>query len=69
MSEFISPSFISYEVEYTNTKPWNNTNLGSGKTVISLPAGSTSVKARLKRAIERKINSLGVRIDSITEVK
>ena len=62
------PSFIDYEVEYTNMKPWNNTNLGTGKTTISLPAGSSSVKAHLKRAVERKINSLGVRIDSFKEV-
>ena len=60
--------FTSYEVEYTNVKPWNNTNLGSGKMVVSIPTASSSVKAKLKRTIERKINSLGVRIDSFKEV-
>ena len=63
------PNFIDYEVEYTNVKPWNNTNLGSGKMVISvLEGGNSSVKAKLKKAIEKKINSLGVRIDSFKEV-
>ena len=62
------PDFISYEVEYTNIKPWNNQNLGSGKMIVSIPAGSASVKAKLKRTVERKINSLGVRIDSFKEV-
>lgn len=62
------PSFIDYEVEYTNVKPWNNTNLGSGKMVVSIIEGSSSVRAQLKKAIERKINSLGVRIDSFKEV-
>ena len=62
------PDFIDYEVEYTNIKPWNNTNLGSGKMVVSIPSGSSSVKAKLKRTIERKINSLGVRIDSFKEI-
>ena len=60
--------FTSYEVEYTNVKPWNNTNLGSGKMVVSIPTASSSVKAKLKRTIERKINSLGVRIASFKEV-
>ena len=60
--------FTSYEVEYTNVKPWNNTNLGSGKMVVSIPTASSSVKAKLKRTIERKINSLGVRIGSFKEV-
>ena len=63
------PNFIDYEVEYTNIKPWNNTNLGSGKMNISLPIGSGSIKAKLKRTIERKINSMGVRIDGFREVK
>ena len=63
------PNFIDYEVEYTNIKPWNNTNLGSGKINISLPIGSGSIKAKLKRTIERKINSMGVRIDGFREVK
>lgn len=62
------PTFINYEVEYTNIKPWNNSNLGSGKTIVSLPVGSSSIKAKLKRTIERKINSLGVRIDGFKEV-
>ena len=60
--------FTIYEVEYTNVKPWNNTNLGSGKVVVSIPTTSSSIKAKLKRKIERKINSLGVRIDSFKEV-
>ena len=60
--------FTSYEVEYTNIKPWHNTNLGSGKMVVSIPTTSSSIKAKLKRTIERKINSLGVRIDSFKEV-
>ncbi|MBP5784330.1 MAG: hypothetical protein J6W16_01940 [Methanobrevibacter sp.] len=62
------PDFINYEVEYTNVKPWNNQNLGSGKMIVSIPVGSSSIKAKLKRTIERKINSLGVRIDSFKEV-
>ena len=60
--------FTIYEVEYTNVKPLNNTNLGSGKVVVSIPTTSSSIKAKLKRTIERKINSLGVRIDSFKEV-
>ena len=63
------PSFTDYEVEYTNVKPWNNTNVGSGKMVISVIDSKSSIKAKLKKAIERKINSLGVRIDSFKEVK
>lgn len=62
------PTFIDYEVEYTNVKPWHNTNLGSGKMVVSVIDGASSVKAQLKKTIERKINSLGVRIDSFKEV-
>ena len=63
------PSFTTYEVEYTNIKPWNNTNLGSGKMAVSvLDGGNASVKLKLKKAIEKKINSLGVRIDSYAEV-
>ena len=61
--------FTDYEVEYTNVKPWNGQSLGSGKMKISLPKSSSSVKAKLKKAIEQKINSLGVRIDSFKEVK
>lgn len=60
--------FTNYEVKYTNIKPWHNTNVGSGKMVISVVNSSSSVKAKLKKAIERKINSLGVRIDSFKEV-
>ena len=63
------PKFINYEVEYTNIKPWNGQNIGSGKMVVSiLEGGSSSVKAKLKKTIEKKINSLGVRIDSFKEV-
>ena len=58
------PNFIDYEVEYTNIKPWNNTNVGSGKMVVNIIEGPSSVRAKLKRAVEKKINSLGVRIDS-----
>lgn len=61
------PSFVDYEVEYTNVKPWNNTNVGVGKMVISIIDGG-SVKAKLKKAIEQKINSLGVRIDSFKKI-
>ena len=61
--------FATYDVEYTNMKPWNGINLGSGKMVVSIVNSSSSVKAKLKRTIERKINSLGVRIDSFKEVK
>lgn len=62
------PNFTDYDVAYTNMKPWNNTNLGSGNMRISIPNGSSSIKAKLKRIVERKINSLGVRIDSFKEV-
>ena len=62
------PNFIDYEVEYTNIKPWNGQNLGSGKMVVSLPKSSSSVKAKLKKAIERRINSLGVKIDSFIDL-
>ncbi len=63
------PNFTDYTVEYTNIKPWHNTNVGSGQMTISLPNGSTSIRAKLKRAVERKINSLGVRIDKFEEKK
>lgn len=62
------PDFINYEVEYTNVKPYKGFNIGSGKMVISIPKSSSSVRAKLKRTIERKINSLGVRIDSFKEI-
>lgn len=63
------PNFTDYDVAYTNMKPWNNTNLGSGNMRISIPNGSSSIKAKLKRIVERKINSLGVRIDSFKEIE
>ena len=63
------PNFTDYDVAYTNVKPWNNTNLGSGNMRISIPNGSSGIKAKLKRIVERKINSLGVRIDSFKEVE
>ena len=62
------PNFTDYDVAYTNMKPWNNTNLGSGNMRVSIPNGSSSIRAKLKRIVERKINSLGVRIDSFKEV-
>ncbi len=63
------PSFTTYDVEYTNIKPWNNTSPGSGKMLVSvLDGGNASVKLKLKKAIEKKINSLGVRIDNFTKV-
>ena len=62
------PNFTDYDVAYTNMKPWNNINLGSGNMRVSIPNGSSSIKAKLKRIVERKINSLGVRIDSFKEV-
>ena len=61
--------FTTYEVEYTNMKPWHGMNAGAGKMTLSIPTTTSSVKAKLKRAIERKIDSLGVRIDSFKEVK
>ena len=63
------PNFTSYEVEYTNIKPWHNTNIGSGKMVVSIIDSKSSVKAKLKRTIERKISSLGVRIDAFKAVE
>jgi hypothetical protein len=63
------PKFIQYDVEYTNMKPYKCFNIGSGRTTISLPEGCKSVKAKLKRTVERNINSLGVRIDSFKEIK
>lgn len=63
------PSFTNYEVEYTNVKPFHGQNAGSGKMVVSVIDSNSSVKAKLKKAIERKINSLGVRIDSFKEVE
>ena len=63
------PKFIQYEVEYTNIKPYKGFNIGPGKMTISLPEGCKNVKAKLKRTIERNINSLGVRIDSFKEIE
>lgn len=62
------PDFTEYIVEYTNTKPWNNHNTGSGVLRLSVPNSSGSVRAKLKRMAERKLNSLGVRIDSFKVV-
>ena len=63
------PNFTNYEVEYTNVKPWNGQHPGSGKMVVSvIDGGSSSIKAKLKKVIEKKINSLGVRIDSFKAV-
>ena len=63
------PKFIQYAVEYTNTKPYRGFNIGPGKMTISLPEGCKSVKAKLKRTVERNINSLGVRIDFFKEIE
>ena len=63
------PNFTTYEVEYTNVKPYHGFNIGSGKIRVSLVEGTRSVKGKLKKMVEQKINSLGVRIDSFTEVK
>lgn len=60
--------FAQYEVEYTNVKPWHGMNAGSGKTVVNIVKSSSSVKAKLKRALEQKLNSLGIRVDSYREV-
>ena len=63
------PNFIAYEVEYTNVKPYKGFSLGSGKMKVSIVEGTKNVKGKLKKVVEQKINSLGVRIDSFTEVK
>lgn len=62
------PTFIDYDVQWTNMKPWNGQNIGSGTTRISLPDGTISIKAALKRALERRLNSLGMRVDSFMKV-
>ena len=63
------PNFTEYDVEYTNLKPYGSMNVGSGKMRVSIiDGGSSSVKAKLKKTIEKKINSLGVRIDSFKQV-
>lgn len=69
MADIISPKFITYDVEYTNVKPWKGFSSGSGRMQISIPEGSKSIRAKLKRTIENKINSLGVRIDSFKPVE
>lgn len=63
----LTPNFVTYEAEYVNVKPWNGMNPGPGKMKISIVEGTKSVKAKLKKAIEQKINSLGVRITSFKE--
>lgn len=63
------PNFISYDVTYTNVKPYKGFASGTGTIRLSIPEGSKSVKAKLKRMVERQINSLGVRIESFVEVK
>jgi len=63
------PNFITYDVEYTNVKPYMNMNIGSGRMQVSIVEGSKSVKGKLKKIIEQKINSLGVRIDSFKVVE
>lgn len=60
--------FAQYEVEYTNVKPWHGMNAGSGKAVVGIVKSSSSTKAKLKKALEQKLNSLGVRVDSYREV-
>ena len=62
------PNFTDYEVEYTNVKPWNGQNLGSGKMVVSIIDGASSIRAAIKKTIEKKINSLRVRVDSFKPV-
>ncbi len=63
------PDFTSYDVEYTNVKPYKGFALGSGKMRVSIVAGTKNVKGKLKKVVEQKINSLGVRIDNFVEVK
>lgn len=63
------PKFITYDVSYTNVKPYKGFAGGSGMIRLSIPEGSKSIKAKLKRMIERQINSLNVRIDSFSEVQ
>lgn len=63
------PNFIQYDVTYTNVKPYKDFASGTGTIRLSIPEGSKSVKAKLKRMVERQINSLGVRIESFVEVK
>ena len=63
------PNFITYNVEYTNVKPYKGFSTGSGTMQISIVEGTKNVKSKLKTMVEQKINSLGVRIDSFTEVK
>ena len=63
------PKFITYDVIYTNVKPWKGFASGQGEMQISIPEGTKSIKAKLKHMIENKINSLGVRIDSFKVVE
>jgi hypothetical protein len=62
------PTFTEYDVEYINIRPWNNQNAGPGKMRISILDGNMSVKAKIKKALERQLNSLGVRVESFTKV-
>ena len=63
------PNFMTYEVEYTNVKPWNNMNIGSGKINVSLVEGTKSIRGKLKKAVEQKISSLGVHVVSFKELQ
>ena len=63
------PNFITYDVTYTNVKPYMGFNAGSGKVQLSIPEGTKNVKAKLKKMVEQKINSLGVRIEEFVEVQ
>jgi len=63
------PNFITYDVEYTNLKPFSASSAGPGKIRVSIIEGAKSIRGKIKHAVESKINSMGVRIDSFTEVK
>lgn len=63
------PSFITYDVNYTNVKPYKGFSSGSGNMKVSIPEGTKSVRAKLKHMVENKLNSLHVRIDSFAVVK
>lgn len=63
------PNFITYNVTYTNVKPWKGFATGTGTIKLSIPEGTKSVKAKLKRMVERQINSLGVRIESFETIE
>lgn len=62
------PTFTEYDVEYTNIRPWNNQNAGPGKMRVRILDGNMSVKAKIKKTLERQLNSLGVRVDAFTKV-